>query len=563
MTPGRQYAFGRFRLDAEARLLFRDEERIQLTPKAIDVLVTLVESRGAPVRRQDLFREVWSDAVVEDGTLTSHISLLRRMLGEELIETIPKRGYRFVAEVSELQPNAARAEERALLAVLPFENLSGGRKHDSFSDGLTEEMITQLGRLNPARLGIIARTSAMTYKATDKTIEQIGRELGVSYVLEGSVRRAGGRVRITAQLIQVSDQTHLWADNFEGSLEDILALQSRVAIEVARQTRIRLLAPEQNPRSVIPAAYEAYLQGRSLWERRSADELRLAIRCFQEAIQADPGYAPAHAGIADTYLAMMDRGHLSPREATAKARPYTLKALRLDPDLAEAHVSLGHAAFHEFDWPTAESELARGIALNPSASIPHHYYSNYLAAMGKHAEAIAQAEEAKRLDPVSPVAHCNLATILWQAGERERFAEQARKTLELFPTYSRAWEEVGRAHEQSGAFDAAIEAFRRAGSLASLGRAYALSGRTDEAADVLRQLHDAAKTSFVSASDFALIHVALGDRDEAVAWLEKAWEERSSLLPFLRVNPRFATLRDDARFQRLIERLAFPDTVQT
>jgi len=556
MTSARQYAFGRFRLDADARLLFRDGERIQLTPKAVDVLVTLVENRGAPVRRQDLFEKVWSDVAVEDGTLSSHISLLRRTIGEELIETIPKRGYRFTGEIEEVQ----RSERRTLLAVLPFENLSGSRKYDAFSDGLTEEMIMQLGRLNPARLGVIARTSAMTYKATDKTIEQIGRELGVSYVMEGSARRAGGRVRITAQLIQVSDQTHVWAESYEGSLEDILALQRRVSAEVARQTRIRLLAPEQSPRPVVAAAYEAYLQGRSLWARRTEHELRLAIRCFEEAVQADPEYTPAYAGIADTYLAMMDRGFLAPQEATAKARPFTLKALRLDPLLAEAHVSLGHAAFHEFDWLTAESELARGIELNPSTFVGRHYFSNYLAAMGKHAESIAEAEEAKRLDPVSPVAHCNLSTMLWHAGEMARFFEQARKTVEMFPNDLRAWEEMGRAHEQRGAFDAAIEAFQRANSPASLGRAYALAGRIDDARSTLRRLQES--PSFVSACDFAYVHVALGEHDQAFAWLEKAFAERSSHMPFVRVNPRLAPLRGDARFERLVERLAFPDTVE-
>ena len=555
MTPGRQYAFGRFRLDADARLLFRDEERIQLTPKAVDVLVTLVESRGAPVRRQDLFEKVWSDAVVEDGTLSSHISLLRRTLGEQFIETIPKRGYRFAGDIEEVQAG----EQRLLLVVLPFENLSGGRKFDPFSDGLTEEMITQLGRLNPARLGVIARTSAMTYKATDKTIEQIGRELGVSYVLEGSVRRAGGRVRITAQLIQVSDQTHVWANNYEGSLEDILALQSRVSTEVARQTRIHLECGGHAAAPVVPAAYEAYLQGRSLWQNRTERELRTAIRCFEEAARADPEYAPPYAGIADTYLAMMDRGFLSPIDATAKARPFILRALRIDPLLAEAHVSLGHAAFHEFDWATAEIELKRGAELNPSGFLAHHYLSNFLVATERYAEAIAEAEEAKRVDPVSPVAACNLATILWQTGERTRFAEQARRTVELYPSYSRAWEEAGRAYEQSGDFDAAIDAFRRANSPASLGHTFALMGRTDDARDVLRLLRES--PSFVSAADFAMIHAALGEHDEAFAWLEKAWEERSSVLPFLRVHPRFAPLRRDPRFQRLVERLVFPDTV--
>lgn len=566
MTSGRLYAFGRFRLDADARLLFRDEQRIQLTPKAIDVLVTLIENRGAPVARDELFHRVWSDAAVEDGTLSSHVSLLRKALGGQFIETIPKRGYRFAGAVEE-RP----ADSRILLAVLPFENLSGKKKHDPFSDGLTEEMITQLGRLNPARLGVIARTSSMTYKSTDKTIEQIGRELGVSYVMEGSVRRFGGRVRITAQLIQVSDQTHLWAENYEGSFEDILSLQSRVSREVARQTRIRLLAPEQtrleNVRPVVPAAYDAYLQGRYLWHRRTEHDLLTSIRCFEESARSDPDYAPAYAGIADAYLTLMDHGYLPAGEATAQARRLVLKALRLDGSLAEAHVSLGHAAFHDFDWPTAESELVRGIELNPNYSVAHHYYSNYLTAMGRLAEAVDEAEEAKRLDPVSPAEHSNLASILWYAGDYERSIEEAQKTLDVNPDYSRAYEDLGRVYEQIGLFDDAIDAFQKAlsmegethGILASLAHVYASAGRRDETMEILRRLEEAARTTFVSAYDFVLIFAALGKTDEAFVWLEKACSERSGALPFLKVNPRFASLRDDPRFEKLLHRLGLQE----
>src|SRR5438874_416227 len=264
MSATAQYEFGRFRLDAGGRILFCDQKRIQLTPKAVDVLLTLLENIGSPVSRHDLLLRVWADTTVEEGTLSSHISLLRKTLGAGFIETIPKRGYRFAGELRV----PLETKERHLLVVLPFENLSGKKKNDAFSDGLTEEMITQLGRMNPERLGVIARTSSMTYRSTTKTIEQIGRELGVSHVLEGSVRRARNRVRISAQLIQVSDQTHLWADNYEAQLEEILALQSNVARQVAKQIHNRLL-PSQPVRRVVPEAYQAYLQGRYLWNRRT------------------------------------------------------------------------------------------------------------------------------------------------------------------------------------------------------------------------------------------------------------------------------------------------------
>jgi TolB-like protein/Tfp pilus assembly protein PilF len=556
----RVYEFDRFRLDAGARVLFRDRTRMQLTPKAVDLLLALIEKRGAPAGREELFLEVWPDVVVEDGTLTSHISLLRKTLGEGFIETIPKRGYRFTGAIEERAP---ASEDRVLLAVLPFENLGGSRKDDSFADGLTEELITQLGRLNAARLGVIARTSSMAYKSTDKTIERVGRELGVSYVLEGSARRAGGRVRIAAQLIQVSDQTHVWAESYEGSLEDILALQSSVARAVAKQIESRLLPQESSAKQVVPEAYEAYLQGRYLWHRRSGADLDASIRSFQHAIERDPAYASPYAGLADAYLSLLDHNVMQPSEATAKARPLLATALRLDESLAEAHSSLAHAAFHQFDWPAAEREFTRALALNPSCSTALHYGANFLVAMRRQDEGVAMAEEERRLDPISPSAHANLACILWFTGRFERSIAMAEKAIELNPGYGRAYEDLGRAAEQAGQLERAIDAFQKMialepfahGTLASLAYAYALAGRRDQTARILRELEDAAKSRFVSAYAFALVHLALGNTDEAFVWLDKAVGDRSSSMPFLDVNPRMASLRGDPRFEQLRRRV--------
>jgi TolB-like protein/tetratricopeptide (TPR) repeat protein len=562
MIGGRLYHFGRFRLDTGGRLLFRGDERILLTPKAVDILVALLERRGTPVGRDELLTTVWSDAAVEEGTLSSHISLLRKALGRQFIETIPKRGYRFVGAVEERSTETASANAaRILLAVLPFENLSGNRKHDSFSDGLTEEMITQLGRLNPRRLGVIARTSSMTYKSTDKTIEQIGRELNVSHILEGSVRRAGGRVRIAAQLIQVSDQTHLWAESYEAEMEDIFALQSRVARAVAGQIQIKL-GVEEAARRVVPAAYDACLKARFLWNRRTDQDLQTSIRCFRSAIEADPAYASPYVGVADCYLTLLDHGHLSLEKAAAEARPLLAKALQLDEKQGEAHVSLGHCSFHEFDWATAEREFLRGIELNPSYYIARHYYSNYLVATSRFQEAIAEAEEATRLDPVSPAPQSNLSSILWHSRQFDRAVAEAEKALDLNRNYARGYEDLGRAREQAGAIDGAIEAFQTSlsieesqGTRASLAYACTLAGRSAEAMAILRQLEETAQANFVSAYSFALIHLGLGHPDEALNWLEKAYDERSSAVPFLNVNPRFASMHGDARFKRLIGRL--------
>jgi tetratricopeptide (TPR) repeat protein len=427
-------------------------------------------------------------------------------------------------------------------------------------------MITQLGRINPARLGVIARTSSMTYKSTDKTIEQIGRELGVSHVLEGSARRAGGRVRIAAQLIQVSDQTHLWAESYEADLKDILNLQSKVSQTVAKQIRIKLLPSESRAseeKEVNPVAYEAYLQGRYLWNRRTEHDLRTSVRYFEEAVRADPSFAYAYCGMADSYLTLMDHGYLSPQEATAKARELIERAFELDESLAAAHATLAHTALHEFDWTTAEREFARGTELNPNYPSARHCHSNFLAAMGRMEEAVIEAEHARELDPVSPSEQSNLASILWLSGKYERAIEAAEKALEMNPSYAGAYEDLGRVHEQIGNLDAAIEAFQKAaslaghsqGSLASLGHAYAVAGKTEEATAILSQLHEVAKVNFVSSYNFALVLVGLGRTDEAFSWFDKAFEERSPALPFLKVNPRLSSLHGDPRFQNLLHRV--------
>lgn len=560
MAPGHHYEFGRFRLDADGRVLFRDGDRIPLAPKAVDILTTLVENSGATVTRHELLARIWSEAAVEEGTLSSHISLLRKALGPQFIETIPKRGYRFIGTVRAAPAGAA--PRRILLAVLPFENLDGSSRYDAFSDGLTDELITQLGRINPSRLGVIARTSAMTYKATSKTIELIGRELNVSHVVEGSARRAAGRIRISAQLIQVSDQTHVWSSGYEADLEDVLALQGRVARAVAEQIQIKLQVAEEL-RRVVPAAYEAFSRGRYLWNRRGEADLRNCLRCFEEAVRADPSYAAAYAGMADAWLTLMDHGHVPPAEGSARARRVVETALQLDSTLAEAHVSLGHAAFHEFDWPTAVRSIRRGLELNPSYSTGHHYHANYLAAMGETHQAIEAAELARQLDPVSPAAQSNLASILWLARQHERAIAESRRLLDLAPELPGGYEDLGRSLEALGRFGEAEAALLRAaelsrdspGSLASLAHLYGSSGRRVEAFAILERLEVLSRTTYVSPYAFALVCLALDLRDDAFRWLDQAFDERSSALPFVNVNPRLDAVRNDPRLRRLSERL--------
>jgi len=542
---------------------------VPLAPKVADALRLLIENAGNVIGKDELLKNIWPDTFVGEGSLTRTISILRKALaddagGQDYIVTIPKRGYRFAAPISETSgPKARPVPEKLMLAVLPFENLSGNKKQEYLSDGLTEELITQLGRLNPERLGVIARTSAMQYKSTRKSIQQIGRELGVAYVLEGSVRRAGNRVRVTAQLIQVSDQTHLWAQGYEREMRDILTLQRHVSQAVAKEIEIKLARQEPSrldAGAINPAAYETYLKGRYLWNKRTLDSLENSVRYFERAIELDPGYERAYAGLADSYLTLHDDGHLPPRKALASAKRAAAKGLRIDKTLAEAHTSLAHAHLHEFNWPAAGAEFKRAIELNPNYPAAHFYYANYLVARECLDEAIAEAQRAQALDPVSLPAGSNTASVLYHARLYGLAIEQSLKVLDMDRNFARAHEDLGRAYEQKGMYEQAIRALRTAVTnsgrspayLGSLAYAYAVSGHRKEAAKLFEELRKIARKRYVSAYVFALVCAGLKDKDGAFAWLRKACDEYSSALIFLKVNPRFAALRSDARFHDLL-----------
>jgi TolB-like protein/Flp pilus assembly protein TadD len=542
---------------------------VPLAPKVADALRLLIENAGNVIGKDELLKNIWPDTFVGEGSLTRTISILRKALaddagGQDYIVTIPKRGYRFAAPISETSgPKAPPVPEKLMLAVLPFENLSRNKKQEYLSDGLTEELITQLGRLNPERLGVIARTSAMQYKSTRKSIQQIGRELGVAYVLEGSVRRAGNRVRVTAQLIQVSDQTHLWAQGYEREMRDILTLQRHVSQAVAKEIEIKLARQEPSrldAGAINLAAYETYLKGRYLWNKRTLDSLENSVRYFERAIELDPGYERAYAGLADSYLTLHDDGHLPPRKALACAKRAAAKGLRIDKTLAEAHTSLAHAHLHEFNWPAAGAEFKRAIELNPNYPAAHFYYANYLVARECLDEAIAEAQRAQALDPVSLQAGSNFAHILYHACMYDSAIEQSLKVLDMDRNFARAHEDLGRAYEQKGMYEQAIRAFRTAVAnsgrspayLGSLAYAYAVSGHRKEAAKLFEELRKVGRKRYVSAYVFALVCAGLKDKDGAFAWLRKACDEYSSALIFLKVNPRFAALRSDARFHDLL-----------
>ena len=571
MPAARLLDFGPFRLDVRSRVLFRAGERMPLPPRAADVLLALVENRGRAVGREELLRHVWAGAAVEEGSLTSHVSLLRRVLGKSsagapYIETIPKRGYRFLPEVEEVAPDEGRAgSDRPVLAVLPFENL-GASPQDYFSEGLTEETITHIGRVAPERLGVIARASIVRYKGTSKSIREIGQELSVTHVLEGTVRRSGRRVRIAAQLIQVSDQTHLWAESYDRDLGDLLNLQDELARAIAREIEVKLTPSALTAsagRAIDSDAYEAYLKGRYFWDRRTLEAVRKSIACFESSTRREPRYADAHSGLADAYMTLHDNDHLPPEEARAKARQAAETAIVIAPALAEARTSLAHVLFHEYDWAGAEREFREAIARNRNYATARFYYANFLVAFRRFEEAIAEARAALRLDPVSLPAGVNMARIYYHAGRIEEGIEHCRRVLEIEPDFITALEALGQLLEQHGRHSEAIDTLEKSveGSgraprnVASLAHAYASSGRRGRARELIRELVRTSRRSYVSPYALAIAHAGLGETDAAFSRLEEAWKVKTPHMPFVNVIPQLDSLRSDSRFRAMLSRM--------
>jgi TolB-like protein/tetratricopeptide (TPR) repeat protein len=575
ITAVSRLRFDCFDLDLAGGELRKGDAVIRLQPQPLKVLTLLACRAGQLVSREDIQKQVWTDDtfVDFDQGLNYCIRQIRAALSDDaetprFIETIPRRGYRFLASVTSIAVPMVR---RVMLVVLPFQNLSGDPEQEYLSDGLSEEVIAQLGRVNPERLGVIARTSAMRYKHTDKSIERIGQELSVSHALEGSVRRAGNRVRVTAQLVQVADQTHLWAQSFDRAVGDILALQADVARAVAREIGIQL-TPEEgvrlaSPRSVDSGVYEVCLKGRYFWKRRSREALAKSVQYFNEAIRIDPEYAPAYAALADVHLTQLDYNYLRPRDAFALADRALLDALRLDNTVAEPHTSLGHLRLHQFNWAAAGQQFMRAIELNPGYDTAHYYYANLLAAFGRFDEALAEANRALELDPLSANTRQNRLFILYLARRYEEAIEQVAETIEMDPAYTALYYYLGLVYERQGQYDRAIEALQKVSPTsnnrgatvqAAIGFALAKSGHRDEAVAVLERLEELAAHEYVSMYDLALLHLALGARDMAFEYLSKAYDDYSSFLPFLNVDARVDELRSDPRFHAVVQRMNLP-----
>ena len=462
--------------------------------------------------------------------------------------------------------------EKIMLAVLPFDNLSGDPEQDYFSEGLTEEMITQLGGLQPEKLGVIAWTTVRRYQGTEKTVEEIGHELGVDYIVEGSVRREDDRVRITAQLIQVNDQTHLWAETYEQELSGILIVQREVGWAIAREVRVNL-SPQKKTRrtqmkSVDVEAYEAYLRGRQEFNRWSGQGFTKAAAYFEKAAQKDPNYALAYAWLAQCYNALAFFGYLAPHEAYPKTREAASKALEIDSAVVEAHLALAWARFaYDWNWNAAEREFRQAVRANPNSSMVHWLYAWSLTSMGRQDEALTHVRRALELDPFNPYVNTSFGDMLDLWRRYKDALEQYQKTLDRVPEFPWPHHLMANAYARRGMYEEAMAAerkyLRHSGNdpdeFRTLEEAYAKSGGDGYWTWRLRRLNDEAQQTGTSrAARFAIVYAQLGERDAAFEWLEKAYEERAGPLIFLNVNPAWDPLRDDPRFQALVRRVGLP-----
>jgi len=603
--------------------LRRNGTSIKLQPQPAKVLALLVSRAGEIVTRQDLAQQVWGSETFVDFEqgLNFAIRQIRSALEDDaehprFLETLPKRGYRFTAPVSGSAPpkiespvppppssrsprlvlryglaslaaaslaitlalvfdwghlrerltGAASVPRIESLAVLPLHNLSQDPEQEYFSDGMTDELITDLAKF--ATFRVISHTSVERYKQTKRPLPEIAHELGVDAVVEGTVLRSGDRVRITAQLIDARSDRHLWAESYERDLRDVLTLQGEVAGDIATEIQIKVTSQEKTPvasaRPINPEAHEAYLKGRYFWNKRTEEGVKKGIEYFEQAIRIDPNYAVAYAGLAESYIVSNGHRFLRPTQAFPKVHAAALKALELDETLVEAHTSLGSYQWeYEWDKSGAEKEFRRAIELNPSYATAHAWYAEELAALGRGDEALAEIKRAQEVDPLSLPISVVAGWILYVERDYDQAIAQFQRTLEMDSNFAIAHLYLGRAYVQKGNLEQAIienqMATRLSGDhpfyMAWLGYAYARAGNRNEALRILRQLKVISRQKYVASHDVAAIYAGLGEQSKAIAWLNKSYDERSYTVLQLEVEPEFDSLRSNPRFQSLLHRV--------
>lgn len=574
-NPVQFYEFDSFRLAVgEGLLLRRDGKSLPLTPKAFETLLALLENRGQIVSREEMMRRVWNDCYVEENCLTKNISTLRKVLGEDkdgaprFIETVPRRGYRFIAAVSEKRKTDT---EKTLgsLAVLPFKVFGAKSGAEYLGLGLADILITRLSNL---RQIVVCPTSAVRkYETIEADAAEVGRELRVDWVLEGSLFQSGERVRATVQFIGVSAARPLWGEKLDEESANLISVQDSISEKVVRTLieKLNINAPEETlnkPPTADNEAFREYLEGRFYWNKRTAEAMKKAANCFTRAIAIDPNFALAHAGLGDAYLLSSQFALLTPSECFPRAKAAALKAIELDPNLAEAHATLGHIAYlFEWNWRQAEKYYRRSIELNPNYATAHNWFGTFLRSLNRLDEAVHEMNRALELDPLSPVILKNLGVTLCLQKRFDEAIKLSLKAIELAPDYALGFRSLGWIYLQKGLDAEAVAALEKAvllsnrepAILSTLGWAYLAAKRPGDAAGVLHELDKLSRRAHVSKYDTAQIFIKLGDFDKAFELLEKAFEEHDISLVLLAVDPDLAEMRLDARFDKLKKRIGF------
>ncbi len=570
----RLLGFGVYELDLHAGELRKHGIKLKLQQKPLALLAVLLEKAGEVVTREELRLRLWpGDTFVDfDHSMSIAVHKVRLVLNDtadnpRFIETLSGRGYRFLAPVRRPAEGevGGKTAGKTMIAVLPFTNLDPDPKNEYFVDGMTDEMISILAGTNPQRLGVIARTSAMRYKHTDKALTQIAQELRVQYVLEGSVRRTAHKVRISASLIQANDQTQVWVSTYDRAMKDVLTLQAEVAAQIAAALAVELI-PENKKRMERPAtgsfeAYELYMKGRYHWSKRTEAGFKQALQFFYQAAEIDPAYALAHAGIADCYAVFGFYGFLAPREAYAKAKASALRALQLDEELPEGHSTLAFATLqYDWDWLAAEKSHQRAVALNSNYAPAHHWYGIDLTQMGRFHEALTELRQAETLDPFALAVQAQIGWLFYFARDFGRAVEQLERTVAADPNFALARYFLGMAYTQSHKHAAAVRELKEAveqteshpACVAALAAALRAAGKRADAKKALLHLERLSHERHVSPYYRAFALTGQGEAEEVIAWLEKAFLEKSGWMLYLKIEPAFDAVRTDARIRRLL-----------
>ncbi|HEU5234268.1 MAG TPA: winged helix-turn-helix domain-containing protein [Terriglobales bacterium] len=612
----RDFQIGEWVISPRLNSLSQNGYSVRIEPKVMQVLVCLAEERDV-VSKEKLMQTVWTDTFVTDDVLTRSISELRKIFADNpknphFIQTIPKGGYRLLLPVGEVKPRVVVAKpvappaqplragkrrlililtavgfsllliayaigrynssagepRRKVLAVLPFQNLSDDPQQEFFADGLTAEMISQFGKVSSEHLAVIAWSSMSRYKHTSKPQDQIAQELGATYLLDGTVRRSGNHVRITAELEQTGVRAHVWSNTYDGNLEDVLSLQSQVAREIAQEIRLQL-TPEDQQRLASPSpidgqGYEYYLKAKSESEAmpRTAEEKAEHLR---SAIRLNPRFAPAYITLAMLYRSLASEGFADPGVSYAASREVLAKVLEIDPNSSEAHRESGWISWrYEWNFRQADREFRRAIDLNPNDAQAHEIYSLFLKSMGRFDEALGQSNRAIELSPMEPYSRANAGSLLALMKNYEAAMGQFETAVHLNPQLPYVWQRMGPVLIMQGKDQEAVAALEKArdysggeqDKIACLGYAYAVSGREADARKMLEQLNViASRGQYVSPLHVAFVYEGLGDHDNALDWLERAYQRRDEYLVYLKVYPEFRDLHSDPHFQNILRKI--------